>query len=64
LQLPERALSDQDIGSKPLFYETEHDGAKEGNSDSQGSDNNLPMQLALFKSLSMANEQGKDKGYY
>lgn len=64
MQLPERALSDQDIGSKPLFYETEHDGAKEGNSDSQCSDNNLPMQLALFKSLSKANEQGKDKGYY
>nr|CAD2177633.1 unnamed protein product [Meloidogyne enterolobii] len=61
LQLPERSLSDQDIGSKPLFYETKHDGAKEGNSDSQGSDN-LAMQLALFKSLSKANEQGKDKG--
>uniref|UniRef100_A0A914MSL5 Uncharacterized protein n=1 Tax=Meloidogyne incognita TaxID=6306 RepID=A0A914MSL5_MELIC len=62
LQLPERSLSDQDIGSKPLFYETEHDGAKLGKSDSQGSDNNLPMQLALFKSLTKAKEQRKDKG--
>nr|CAD2185487.1 unnamed protein product [Meloidogyne enterolobii] len=61
LQLPERSLSDQDIGSKPLFYETKHDGAKEGKRDSQGSDN-LAMQLALFKASSKADEQEKDKG--
>nr|CAD2206580.1 unnamed protein product [Meloidogyne enterolobii] len=61
LKLPERSLSDHDTGSKPLFYETEHDGIKMGKRDSQGSDN-LTMQLALFKSLSKTEEQRKDKG--